>query len=82
VQDGVGPAGVQFCDMPDLTGAVGKFMVGQLALVAQFEAELVSEPTKVALAAAKALLPRFARSLRNCSAWRCPHLRGVARGTR
>jgi DNA invertase Pin-like site-specific DNA recombinase len=54
VQDGVGPAGVQFCDMPDLTGAVGKFMVGQLALVAQFEAELVSERTKAALAAAKA----------------------------
>lgn len=54
VQDGVGPAGVQFCDMPDLTGAVGKFMIGQLALVAEFEAGLISERTKAALAAARA----------------------------
>jgi DNA invertase Pin-like site-specific DNA recombinase len=46
---------VVFCDLPDIpTGAVGKFMLSQLALVAELEAGLISERTKAALAAAKA----------------------------
>lgn len=45
---------VIFCDMPDLpTGAVGKFMLTQLAAVAELEAGLTSERTKAALKAAK-----------------------------
>ena len=46
---------VAFCDMPDIPGgAVGRFMLSQMALVAEFEAGLISERTKNALAAAKA----------------------------
>jgi DNA invertase Pin-like site-specific DNA recombinase len=46
---------VVFCDMPDIpAGAVGRFMLSQLALVAELEAGLISDRTKAALAAAKA----------------------------
>ncbi len=46
---------VVFCDMPDIpVGAVGRFMLSQLALIAELEAGLISERTKAALAAAKA----------------------------
>lgn len=44
-----------FCDMPEMPpGAVGKFMLTQIAAVAELEAGLTSERTKAALAAAKA----------------------------
>lgn len=45
---------VQFCDLPEVTGAMGRFLVTQMAAVAELEAGLVSERTKAALAAAKA----------------------------
>ena len=46
---------VVFCDLPDIpAGAVGRFMLSQLALVAELEAGLISDRTKAALAAAKA----------------------------
>lgn len=46
---------VVFCDMPDLPdGAVGKFMITQMAAVAELEAGLISQRTKAALARAKA----------------------------
>jgi DNA invertase Pin-like site-specific DNA recombinase len=46
---------VAFCDLPGLqNGAVGRFMLSQLALIAELEAGLISERTKAALAAAKA----------------------------
>jgi DNA invertase Pin-like site-specific DNA recombinase len=46
---------VAFCDLPGLqVGAVGRFMLSQLALIAELEAGLISERTKAALAAAKA----------------------------
>ena len=44
-----------FCDLPALpAGPVGKFMLTQMAAVAELEAGLISQPTKAALIAAKA----------------------------
>lgn len=46
---------VAFCDLPHIPpGAMGRFLLSQMALVAELEAGLVSERTKAALAAAKA----------------------------
>ena len=45
---------VLFADMPQIPGAMGKFVVGVMAQVAELEAGLISERTKAALAAAKA----------------------------
>lgn len=48
-------ADVVFCDLPALpAGAVGRFMLTQMAAVAELEAGLISERTKAALAAVKA----------------------------
>ena len=49
-------AGVEvlFADLPDLNGAMGKFVLITMANVAELEAGLVSERTKAALKAAKA----------------------------
>jgi len=50
IESGVG---VIFCDLPHLPeGAVGKFMLTQMAAVAELEAGLISERTKAALKAA------------------------------
>lgn len=46
-------ADVAFCDLPSVSGAVGRFMVQQMAAVAELEAGLISERTKAALRAAK-----------------------------
>ena len=55
VVEGSGDAGVVFCDLPTLpAGPVGKFMLTQMAAVAELEAGLISQRTKAALAAAKA----------------------------
>jgi DNA invertase Pin-like site-specific DNA recombinase len=44
-----------FCDLPNVPpGAVGKFLLTQMAAVAELEAGLISERTKAALAAYKA----------------------------
>ena len=46
---------VVFCDLPNVPpGAVGKFILTQMAAVAELEAGLISERTKAALAAYKA----------------------------
>ena len=45
---------VLFADLPELNGAMGKFMLITMANVAELEAGLVSERTKAALKAAKA----------------------------
>lgn len=44
---------VVFCDIPQVQGAMGRFILQQMAAVAQLEAGLISERTKVALKAAK-----------------------------
>jgi DNA invertase Pin-like site-specific DNA recombinase len=50
-----GEAGVIFCDLPTIPeGPVGKFIVTQMASVAELEAGLCSQRTKAALQAAKA----------------------------
>jgi len=46
---------VVFCDLPSVpAGPIGKFMVTQLAAVAELEAGLTSQRTRAALAVAKA----------------------------
>ena len=45
---------VLFADLPDLSGAMGKFVLITMANVAELEAGLISERTKAALKAAKA----------------------------
>ena len=49
-------AGVEvlFADLPELNGAMGKFVLITMANVAELEAGLISERTKAALKAAKA----------------------------
>ena len=44
---------VLLCDLPDVSGAMGKFILTQMAAVAELEAGLIGERTKAALAAAK-----------------------------
>jgi DNA invertase Pin-like site-specific DNA recombinase len=54
IVEGSGAGGVVFCDLPSLPpGPVGKFMVTQMAAVAELEAGLISQRTKAALSAAK-----------------------------
>ena len=45
---------VLFADLPELNGAMGKFMLITMANIAELEAGLISERTKAALKAAKA----------------------------
>jgi DNA invertase Pin-like site-specific DNA recombinase len=45
---------VRFCDLPQIEGPTGRFMLQQMAAVAELEAGLISDRTKKALAAAKA----------------------------
>ncbi len=45
---------VRFCDLPKIEGPTGRFMLQQMAAVAELEAGLIGDRTKKALAAAKA----------------------------
>jgi DNA invertase Pin-like site-specific DNA recombinase len=45
---------IRFADLPAIEGATGKFLLHQMASVAELEAGMISERTKKALAAAKA----------------------------
>ncbi|WP_038974161.1 recombinase family protein [Bradyrhizobium genomosp. III] len=45
---------VRFADLPAIVGPTGRFMLQQMAAVAELEAGLISSRTKAALAAAKA----------------------------
>ena len=54
IVEGSGEAGVVFCDLPTVpAGPVGRFLVTQMAAVAELEAGLISQRTRAALAAAK-----------------------------
>jgi len=45
---------IEFCDLPQVAGPTGKFLISSLAAVAELEAGLIGERTRAALAAAKA----------------------------
>jgi DNA invertase Pin-like site-specific DNA recombinase len=45
---------VRFCDLPDVSGPQGRFLLHSMVSVAELEAGLISQRTKAALAAAKA----------------------------
>ncbi len=50
VVEGSGEAGVVFCDLPTVpAGPVGRFLVTQMATVAELEAGLISQRTRAAL---------------------------------
>lgn len=55
---------VVFCDLPGVNGAVGEFILRQMANIAQLEAGLISERTKAAL---KAKVERDGQWDRNAS---------------
>jgi DNA invertase Pin-like site-specific DNA recombinase len=44
---------VRFCDLPQIEGVTGRFLLQQMASVAELEAGMISARTKAALAAAK-----------------------------
>jgi DNA invertase Pin-like site-specific DNA recombinase len=52
---------VLFADLPELNGAMGRFMLTTMASIAELEAGLISERTKAALKAAKARGVRLGR---------------------
>jgi DNA invertase Pin-like site-specific DNA recombinase len=61
---------VRFVDLPTLEGATGKFMLHQMAAVAELEAGMISERTKKALSASKKKLGGFrgrAGSVEDCA---------------
>lgn len=43
-----------FCDLPDVSGPVGEFLLGMMAQVAQLEARMIAKRTKEALATVRA----------------------------
>jgi DNA invertase Pin-like site-specific DNA recombinase len=45
---------VRFCDLPQIDGPQGRFLLNSMVAVAELEAGLISQRTKAALAAAKA----------------------------
>jgi DNA invertase Pin-like site-specific DNA recombinase len=45
---------VEFCDLPNVEGPVGRFMLRQMLSVAELEAGMIADRTRKALAAAKA----------------------------
>jgi DNA invertase Pin-like site-specific DNA recombinase len=47
-------AKVAFCDLPKIEGAQGRFLLQQMASVAELEAGMIQDRTRAALAAAKA----------------------------
>jgi DNA invertase Pin-like site-specific DNA recombinase len=55
IVEGSGEGGVVFCDLPTIpSGPVGKFLLTQMAAVAELEAGLIGQRTRAALQAAKA----------------------------
>jgi len=55
VVEGTGEAGVVFCDLPSVqAGPMGKYIVTNMAAIAELEAGLISQRTRAALSAARA----------------------------
>jgi DNA invertase Pin-like site-specific DNA recombinase len=50
-----------FCDLPDVSGPVGEFLLGMMAQVAQLEARMIAKRTKDALEAVKAKIEQDGR---------------------
>ncbi|WP_298964610.1 recombinase family protein [uncultured Methylobacterium sp.] len=71
---------VRFCDLPQIEGPTGRFLLTQMAAVAELEAGLVSDRTRKALAAAKARGVRLG-SPQNLSRQEEGRIRGRARRT-
>jgi DNA invertase Pin-like site-specific DNA recombinase len=63
---------VRFCDLPQIEGPTGRFMLQQMAAVAELEAGLIGDRTRKALAAAKARGIKLGtpRNLKNVEAGR------------
>ncbi len=55
VVEGTGEAGVVFCDLPSVqAGPMGKYIVTNMAAIAELEGGLISQRTRAALSAARA----------------------------
>jgi Resolvase, N terminal domain len=59
---------VLFADLPELNGAMGRFMLTTMASVAELEAGLISERTKAALKP----MARVKRTGEMSEKWHCP----------
>lgn len=68
---------VRFADLPSVEGAAGRFMLQQMAAVAELEAGFISERTKRALAAARARGAKLGGN-RGCGLRREVRLAGTA----
>jgi DNA invertase Pin-like site-specific DNA recombinase len=80
---GSGEGGVVFCDLPSVPpGPVGKFLVTQMAAVAELEAGLISQRTKTALAAAKTRGVRLGNPRLRAGAAETARAAAVARSAR
>jgi hypothetical protein len=62
---------VRFADLPMIEGATGKFLLQQMAAVAELEAGMISARTKAALAAAKRRGVKLGDDMRSDRFW--PH---------
>src|SRR5215813_14531930 len=76
---------VRFADLPAIEGATGKFLLQQMAAVAELEAGMISARTKAALAAAKRRGKKLggdrgARLTPKARAAGCESLRAIAGG--